>query len=213
MRLHARKLDVQKEANIGGSSGQPLYTSKHFPVQPCLRHFAGRLSLDVTDGDSRRAAVGGRRRAAAQARIRRGTRHRPHPPAAVGDAHARPGSQHDERPAEAAAATPEPNLSASRVQDTLGKVSPEQVNALMLALAGWRQDKMIPVPVTLGGSRFDILYLLSKWPPRQTAGDDARGTSVLKRNSPRVKSAVSRLSRLAPAQTVFTPVEGRGPVP
>lgn len=40
-----------------------------------------------------------------------------------------------------------------------GKISREQANALMVALAGWRQGNPVPVPVTLGGSRFDFLYL------------------------------------------------------
>lgn len=40
-----------------------------------------------------------------------------------------------------------------------GKISPEQANALMLALAGWRQDNTVQVPIALGGTRFDFLYL------------------------------------------------------
>jgi hypothetical protein len=53
----------------------------------------------------------------------------------------------------------EGNKKKAEFRIRFGKISPEQANALMLALAGWRGNKTIPIPVTLGATRFDILYL------------------------------------------------------
>lgn len=53
----------------------------------------------------------------------------------------------------------EGNKKKAEFRICLGKISREQANALMVALAGWRQDNPVPIPVTLGGNRFDFLYL------------------------------------------------------